>query len=155
MKRLGAEIRLEGRLRVASLVVAAAFGIGGIAGLAVSPPQRFAFNVGGPADEMFAPVRASFAAGERVGVLVPGRNESEDQVRWFSAQYALAPAIVEPIRLSACARSVMDPGCRPERVERVAAVGVSPRAIGRVADALGLVPLQTAGPVVVLGRPAR
>lgn len=152
---LGAEVRREGLLRVVAVAAAAAFGLWVLGRMIVAGPMRFRFEVAGQADEVYGPARAGLAAGERVGVLIPGRSEADDQVRWFTAQHALAPAIVAPVRYAACQRSLTDPACGLAAVERVLVAGIPSSAVAALGDALGLQAVGTAGHVVVYRRRAQ
>lgn len=141
-------------LGVAALAIAAWFGLGEGIRTALAAPARFTFEVAGVADQAYGPVRASLSAGERVGVLVPGRGEADDQVRWFTAQYALAPAIVVPVRWSACAAGASDSGCGVAALERVLVAGLSPAQVDAVGGRLGLAPHRRVGAVVEYRRRA-
>jgi hypothetical protein len=152
---LGAVAGREGWLRVIGLAIAAVVGLRAVGGSAVAAPQRFTFEVAGLADRAYGPVGARLAPGERIGVLIPGRAEADDQVRWFTAQYALAPAIVIPIRWAACGKSLEDPACAVKTVDRVLVAGVPAESVAPLGDALGLSALERVGQVVVYARRER
>jgi hypothetical protein len=149
---LRSQARRVGWLPLAALAAAAALELYDGGRAALMNPGRFTYNVGDVVDGIFATARGQLAPGERVGLRVPGQSESGDRVRWFSAQYALAPAIVVPVRYSACAKSVDDPGCGLLKLDRVLVPGAGPDAAARLASQFGRV-VRMAGTVAILERP--
>jgi hypothetical protein len=140
--------------KLAALAVVAALGLGNPVLHFVRPTPRPGGDVAAWADEAYAGLRTTLRAGERIGVLVGSGNPNLDGALSMSAQYALAPAVVEPIYLADC---LSDGGkrCRLELIDRVAVVAPPQELIGIVEQRLGLIPAGSVGGVLLLEKRAR
>lgn len=106
------------------------------------------------ADARYSGLARTLRAGERIGVIVASGDPDLDGALSMCAQYALAPAIVEPIYLSDCLRDG-GPRCRLERVDRVAALEPPPPLVGILERRLGLVPTSAVDSVLLLEKRGR
>ena len=106
-------------------------------------------------DEDLADLRLQLRAGERIGVVVPPLEAGSDLAFWYSAQYALAPALVEPIMVGDCVTPEPGPRCRLTGATRVAMLREDTATFALLQFRLGLVPVGTVGRAVILVRAAR
>jgi hypothetical protein len=148
-----------GLLRAARLAVLALAGAAALwAGLSEplgrlrrqQPP--YAIDAARQADEVFAAARARYGAGARVGVVLPTGIDSADMAIWYSSQYALAPALVEPISLADCTSRPPGDHCRLERVEEYLLPVDDPALLAWLDASLGLRPAERLGGAVRLRR---
>lgn len=108
----------------------------------------------GRLDGSLAELRLGLVPGERIGIVVPLEAESETEY-WYAAQYALAPAVVQPILIRDCAAAEPGPSCRPGGTSRAAALRADPTTIALLERRLGLVPVGSAGRALLLGTAER
>lgn len=141
-------------LRALVLVAAAYVGLGAPQRHLRAARSPFTFDVASKADVVYAAAAPHVRPGERLGVFVPGQNETAGMTAWYSAQYALAPAIVVPLYADACFQTGPGPRCRLPDVDRVVAPR-DPRALQTLDARLGLAPVAPAGELVFLARRAR
>ncbi len=106
-------------------------------------------------DETLAPLRRGLHAGERIAVALPPSNGATESALWFAAQYALAPAVVEPIFLSECIGERPGARCRLDRATLVAVPAGDDTTITFLRQRLGVVPVGVAGRVPILGAEPR
>jgi hypothetical protein len=106
-------------------------------------------------DEVLADLRPQLRAGERIGVVVPPLEAGSDLAFWYSAQYALAPALVEPIMVGDCVTPEPGPRCRLTGATRVAMLREDTATFALLERRLGLVPVGKVGRAVILMRAAR
>lgn len=124
-----------------------------------SVPSWRAWRVGGvqpgDADGELAGLRAALPVGAVVGYLSPWSMpelmaRELDVQRFYTTQYALAPAVLKPLYLPECvARGSWS--CGLQRVELL----VAPGAAAERAATLGFAPLQAEGGMTLLRRSAR
>lgn len=86
------------------------------------------------AERSFAELRPSARLRERIGVLVPPFGGESEVAYWYCAQYALAPALVEPVMLSACLEPRPAARCAAGNARRFALVNPDP-ALAALAEA--------------------
>lgn len=131
--------------RLAALAVAAVLALKVPVTHLLDRPRLFVFDTAARADEALAPLRARVAPGERFGIMIGSGNEGTEQALWFSAQYALVPAIVTPIRARDCP-SLSAPTCRAREVRHFIAADAPS---WRTLDRLGVAPVERVGGVAL------
>jgi hypothetical protein len=114
----------------------------------IAPPKAGQLEYPAWADAQFAQLRASLRPGEHIGVFVPPLDPELEGAFRIVSQYALAPALVEPIRLRSCLRA--SEGCELPQVRRYALLESDPSVVGLVAGRLGIRPVGRLGDVLVL-----
>jgi len=144
--------RLPAAIAWLSLAAAAVLGLG-------LPAERLAGAAPPPfsqlpvwADDFYDPVRPRFAPGERVGILLVSGDPNGDGALHYGTQYALAPALIEPIYLGDCLKPERGPRCRVETVQRVLLVTQNPRLLDFAMRGLGLAPREQFGDLYLLER---
>lgn len=138
------------------LAVAAVVGIGGSVRPLESLLQRPAAD--GPAawaDKVYAPLQARLEAGQRIGVLIAAGDPDHAFALHFAAQYALVPAVVEPIYLRDCLGQGSGKHCRLGAVDRIAFASTEPWAVASVSKRLGLEQFERVGGVALLRKTTR
>jgi hypothetical protein len=139
-------VRSPFALRLAALAVAAYFGLAVPVAHLVRRPKLFAFDTAPRADAALGVLRTRLAPGERIGIMLGSGNVGTDEALWYSAQYALVPAIVTPIPARDCRSSVTAPPCRVREVKRFF---VADAGAWAVLERLGVAPVDRAGKVPI------
>jgi hypothetical protein len=98
------------------------------------------------AEAAFAETRKLVGPGERLGVLVPPFEADKETAYWYCAQYALAPALVEPVMLGDCLRPEGGPRCGVPRSTRFAFVSPDPALVDFAELRFGIRTVARAGP---------
>ncbi len=106
-------------------------------------------------DASVAGLRDGLRPGERIGVAIPAMDSSSELAFWYSAQYALAPALVQPVMLRDCARLELGPRCRVPQGMRIAVLRPDVDTLTFLERRLGLVTIGAAGPTRILARVTR
>jgi hypothetical protein len=114
------------------------------------PP--FSIDAARQADEILAEARGRFGPGARVGVVLPTGVDSADMAIWYSSQYALAPALVEPISLAHCTSRPPGAHCRLELVSDYLVPVDDPALVAWLDASLGLRAVERLGGAVRLRR---
>ena len=114
----------------------------------------FTFDVASKADALYAATLPLVRPGERLGVFLLNRNDVADMTQWYSAQYALVPAVVLPLYVEDCLKSDPGPRCRMAEADRFVTYR-DPRLVEAIRGRFGLAPQSYAGDVVVLARASR
>ena len=149
---------LPGRIVLRRALLAVALALAALVGvvaparrLATAPPLRFG-NFPDWADRTFTPLRATVTPGERIGVIIASPDPNAAGGMHYAAQWALIPALVEPIYLVECLRPEHGPRCRLDRVRRVAFAPRDAASLAFIEQRLGLARQGRVGPVFVLER---
>ena len=151
MNLLGRIVSRRARL-AAALVLAAILGaVLPARRLAGAPPLRFG-NFPDWADRTFTALRGTVTPGERIGLVIANPDPNVAGGMHYSAQYALIPALVEPIDLEECLRPQRGPRCGLDQVRRIAFAPRDAASLAYVEQQLGLERKARVGPVFVLER---
>lgn len=89
------------------------------------------------AERTFAPLRARLAPGERIGLVLDSGNPDADGAMHYAAQYALAPALVEPLYVEDCQRPGRGPRCRVDGARKVLVLSSNPATVAFFERLLG------------------
>lgn len=138
-------------LRGAVLAGAAAIGLYAPYQHLMAARAPFTFDVGSRADATYAGARPHLRAGDRIGIFLLNQDDGADMAQWYSAQYAIAPAIVVPLYIDDCLHRAGSARCRLAETDRILARR-DPRFIAALRSRFGLVPTAAVGDQIFLGR---
>ncbi len=104
-------------------------------------------------DEAVSGLGLALRPGEPIGVVIPPFSPDREAAYRFAAQYALTPALVQPVRLRDC---LLGQRCHlDDAVSRVAVIQTDAGTVALLERQLALTTIARAGSSVVLGKSGR